>query len=152
QSQIASIAHSVNETTGLRSSRSEKLRLTSFSGGTTGSTNLQDSGNWEIGRNALGISLQLATMPTIAYKSSWMIAAGDQIVAESGISPMTFCRKCPCVATKSGPLDDNPNCHSAWAPDVTASKNGKSIGSLRRSASVEKKIAMMGPSAYPSPQ
>src|SRR5262245_35699378 len=81
-----------------------------------------------------------------------MIAAGDQIVVASGMMPVTFWRKCPLVAERRGPVEENPNCHSACAAKVKARKNGKSIGIFLRSASVATWMAMMGLRAYPSPQ
>src|SRR5215831_9195869 len=81
-----------------------------------------------------------------------MIAAGDQIVVERGMIPMTFCRKCPWLATNRGALDDSPYCHRACEAYVTPRRNGKSIAISRRSASAAKNMATIGPRAYPSPQ
>ena len=64
-----------------------------------------------------------------------MIAAGDQMVVDSGMTPTVFSRKWPGVATSSGALAENPNCQTAFAAQITASKKRKSILTPLRSAS-----------------
>src|SRR6266404_8639311 len=123
------MAQSASEGSRDFSRRSEKPGGASsvVSTGSADPVSLPDSGNSEIGRQVLGISQHPATITAAANTISWMMAAGDQIVLESGITPITFWRKCPGVATSNGALADKPNCQSACAAVVTASRNGKSI-------------------------
>jgi hypothetical protein len=63
------------------------------------------------------------------------IAAGDQIVVESGMTPVVFSRKWPGVAIKSGALAEKPNCQTDPAPASVARRKRKSIAIPLRSAS-----------------
>lgn len=70
--------------------------------------------------------------------TSWMMAAGDQMVVERGTMPIVLSRKWPWVATSSGALAERPYCQSAEAAVVMASRNGKSMAISWRSASAAK--------------
>jgi hypothetical protein len=79
------------------------------------------------------------TQPTIIVAivnvTTRMMAAGDQIVVHSGITPVVFSRKCPGVAMSSGALPENPNCQIDPAPASVASRKRKSTGVSLRSDS-----------------
>ena len=55
-------------------------------------------------------------MVAVRNSTSWRIAAGDQMVVLSGITPVVDSRKWPGVATSSGALADKPYCHTEPAP------------------------------------
>ena len=88
----------------------------------------------------MGISNRAAAMIRIRYATSIRMAAGAQIVVESGITPVVPSRKCPGVAINKAALEDNPYCQTACAAHTDASKNGKSSLMPQSSASRAKWI------------
>ena len=77
------------------------------------------------------------------------MAAGAQIVVESGTTPVVSSKKCPGVAINKAALEDKPYCQQAFAPHTVASKNIKSSLMPLRSASRAKWIETSGTNARP---
>ena len=111
-----------------------------------------EAGNSERRRIFLGISRQPTTTVRARKTGTCTSAAGDQIVVRSGRIPVSCSRKWPGVAISSGALADRPNCHTDPAPARIACRNRKSTGRPLASACFAKWIAIIGPSARPSPQ
>ena len=88
-------------TAGCRSRRSASSWLPDAAGAVA-SAYAFASGNSEISRGLRGINQQPAAMVARVNSTSSRIAAGDQIVVLSGMTPVVDSRKCPGVATNSG--------------------------------------------------
>ena len=89
----------------------------------------------ESGRGRVGINTHPTSMVAAVNPTTSPIAAGDQMVEVSGMSPVVGSRKCPGVAINSGALAENPNCQIEPAPARVASRKRKSMAIPLRSAS-----------------
>ena len=84
-------------------------------------------GNSDTGRTFLGMNTMPATITAMVNVITSTIAAGDQMVVRSGMTPACCSRKLPGVAISSGALPEKPNCQIAPAPASVDIRKRKSM-------------------------